>query len=113
MVKNLSASARDPRDAGLIPGSGRSPGIGHDNPVLLPGKFHEQRSLVGCSPWGSKESDMTEHVNTHTHTALKMCKSSCIVSSFLLEYFTVFTCAPHIGGIQDRADFLHNRYIML
>ena len=24
----------------------------HPTPVLLPGKSHEQRSLVGCSPWG-------------------------------------------------------------
>ena len=30
-------------------------------PALLPGKFHGQRSLVGYSPWGGKESDMTEH----------------------------------------------------
>ena len=29
-------------------------------PVLLPGKSHGQRSLVGCSPWGRKESDTTE-----------------------------------------------------
>ena len=29
-------------------------------PVLLPGKSHGQRSLVGCSPWGPKESDMTD-----------------------------------------------------
>ena len=27
------------------------------HPVLLPGKLHGQRSLVGCSPWGRKESD--------------------------------------------------------
>ena len=31
-------------------------------PVLLPGKFHGQRSLVGYSPWGRKES-----VHIHTH----------------------------------------------
>ena len=30
-------------------------------PVFLPGKFHGQRSLEGYSPWGCKESDMTEH----------------------------------------------------
>ena len=30
------------------------------HPVFLPGKSHGQRSLVGCSPWGGKESDMTE-----------------------------------------------------
>ena len=29
-------------------------------PVLLPGEFHGQRSLVGFSPWGHKESDTTE-----------------------------------------------------
>ena len=29
-------------------------------PVLLPGKFHGRRSLVGYSPWGLKELDMTE-----------------------------------------------------
>ena len=31
-------------------------------PVFLPGKLHGQRSLVGCSPWGHKESDMTKHM---------------------------------------------------
>ena len=34
--------------------------------VFLPGEFHGQRSLVGCSPWGYKELNMTEHVLTHT-----------------------------------------------
>jgi len=33
MVKNLPANARDIRDVGLIPGSGRSPGEGHGNPL--------------------------------------------------------------------------------
>ena len=32
-------------------------------PVLLPGKSHGQRSLVGCSPWGRKESDTTERLH--------------------------------------------------
>ena len=34
-------------------------------PVLLPGKHHGQRSLVGCSPWGRYESDMTEWLHFH------------------------------------------------
>ena len=33
--------------------------------VFLPGEFHEQRCLVGCSPWGRKESDRTEHLNNN------------------------------------------------
>ena len=32
-------------------------------PVLLPEKSHGQRSLVGCSPWGREESDMTEWIH--------------------------------------------------
>ena len=32
----------------------------HPTPVLLPGKSHGWRSLVGCSPWSCEESDMTE-----------------------------------------------------
>ena len=34
-------------------------------PVLLPGKSHGWRSLVGCSPWGRYESDMTEWLHFH------------------------------------------------
>ena len=33
---------------------------------FLPGKSHEQRSLVGYSPWSYNESDTTEQMNTHT-----------------------------------------------
>ena len=36
---------------------------GYPTPVLLPGKSHEQRSLVGCRPWGREESDMTERLH--------------------------------------------------
>ena len=37
-------------------------------PVFLPGKFHGQRSLVGYSPWGCKELNMTEQTqNNNTH----------------------------------------------
>ena len=37
----------------------------HPTPVLLPGKSHGQRSLVGSSPWGRKESDTTERLHFH------------------------------------------------
>ena len=47
MVKNLHVNAGD---TGLIPGPGRSTGVGNGNPEFLPGKFHGQRSL-----------DTTEH----------------------------------------------------
>ena len=72
MVRNLPANVRD---VGLIPGSGRSPGGGNGNPkwqptpVLSPGKSHEQRSVVGYSPRGHRESDRTEHI-AHTQTII-------------------------------------------
>ena len=34
-------------------------------PVLLPGKSHRQRSLVGCSLWGRWESDTIERLHFH------------------------------------------------
>ena len=37
----------------------------HPTPVLLPGKSHGRRSLVGCSPWGCEESDTTERFHFH------------------------------------------------
>ena len=37
----------------------------HPTPVLLPGKSHGWRSLVGCSPWGGKELDVTERLHFH------------------------------------------------
>ena len=37
----------------------------HPTPILLSGKSHGQRSLVGCSPCGHEESDMTEWLHFH------------------------------------------------
>ena len=37
-------------------------------PVFLPRKFQGQRSLMGYSLWGGKESDTTDHTHTRTHT---------------------------------------------
>ena len=54
-------------DLGSISGSGRFPWRRkwQSTPVILPGKSHGQRSLVGYSPWGRKESDMTERLHFH------------------------------------------------
>ena len=54
-------------DLGLIPGLGRSPGGGHGNPLQHSclENPHGQRSLVGYSPCGRKELNMTEGLSTH------------------------------------------------
>ena len=50
-------------------------------PVLLPGKSHGQRSLVGCSPWGHEESDTTERLHFHFHALEKeMATHSCVLA---------------------------------
>ena len=52
MVKNPPADAGGIRDAGLIPGSGRSPGEGawQPTPEFMLGESHGQRNLVSYSP---------------------------------------------------------------
>ena len=37
----------------------------HPTPVLLPGKSHGRRGLLGCSPWGHQESDTTKRLPFH------------------------------------------------
>ena len=40
-------------------------------PVLLPGKSHGRRGLVGCRPWGREELDTTEQLHFHFHALEK------------------------------------------
>ena len=65
-------------------------------PVLLPGKSQGRRSLVGCSPWSRKESDMTEQL--HFHFSL-----SCIGegNGNPLQYFCLEN--PRDGGAWQAA----------
>ena len=73
-------------------------------PVFLPGEFHGQRILAGYSPWGRKESDMTEqltlsfiyiyiyihthtHIDTHTHTQILSCNKSIIFNCLIDSIF--------------------------
>ena len=68
VVKNPPANAGDIRD-GFNPWVGKIPWSRkwQPTPVCLPGESHGQRSLVGYSSWGCKESDMTERL-TLIHT---------------------------------------------
>ena len=70
VVKNPLANAGDAGDVASTPGSGRAPGVGNGNPllVLLLREFRGQRSLVGYSPWGRNESARAEHVSMRAHT---------------------------------------------
>ena len=65
MVKNLPAM----QETGFDPWVGKIPWrrAWQPIPVFLTREIPWTRSLVGSSPWGHKESDMTERL-THTHT---------------------------------------------
>ena len=75
-------------------------------PVLLPGKLHGLRSLVGYSPWGHKESDMSELL--HFHFLIPEAKSSSSeitnLTSFIESYQrgALISCTVlHIPGIYN------------
>ena len=83
MVKNPPANVGDVRDAGLIPGSGRSPGVGNGNPLqYFCLEKSVERSLAACSPWSGKESDTinypmgTNFIAGRTYTCLSEFGSS-------------------------------------
>ena len=63
---------QETKERRFFPGSGRSPGGGHGNQLQYSclENPHEPRSLVGYSPWGRKESDMTERLSTAQGTTI-------------------------------------------
>ena len=104
-------SAYNAGDLGSIPGLARSPGGRHGNPLQYSGleNPHGQRSLVGCSLWGCKESDTTEqltHTHTHTHTQLltriqaaPKSNTFCLLTflSFFLNFLAMWDLSSQTG----------------
>ena len=74
MVNNLLANVEDKREAGLIPGSARSSGVGNGNLLQYSclGNPRDRGAWWATVQGITKESDMTEHervrVHAHTHT---------------------------------------------
>ena len=54
-------------------------------PVFLPEESHEQRSLVGYSPQGCKESEITEQLSTHSQGEMSPCPSCRGVQGFTAQ----------------------------
>ena len=73
VVKNRPANAGDARDAGSIPGMGKSPAEGNGNPLQYSCLRHPMEREVWwviCSPWGQKELYITEHAWMQISTRL-------------------------------------------
>ena len=89
LVTDSKESACNAGDLGSIPGSKRSSGGAHGNPLQssCPGESHEQRSVVGYSPWGCKQSDTTQQLTCqylYCHIkGLERLKPQCEVEYFL------------------------------
>ena len=67
VVKNPPAKTGDPRDTGLIPGLGRSPGVGNGNPL----QYSCLENSMDRGAWQATVHGVTKsqiHMNTHTHT---------------------------------------------
>ena len=76
-----ACDAEDAGDLGSIPGLVRSPGGGHGNPLQYSclENSHGQRSLVGSSPCGRRESDTTE-ATERAHRADQRPRQVCLLS---------------------------------
>ena len=94
VVKNLPANAGDARDPGKIPRLG--------NPLekdmathssILAWKISGQRSLVGCSPWGCKESDATEYTHTRVSPRAQALPDRILCSA--ITAIDVLNCGRH------------------
>ena len=64
-------------------------------PVLLPGGSHRWRSLMGCSPWGREELDMTERL--HFHFSFRALEKEIATHSSVLAWRNPGTGEP--GGL--------------
>ena len=67
--KESTCQCRRYKRCGFDPSVGKSPWRrkGQATPVFLPGKSHGQKNLVGYSPWGHQELDVTDHTRMAWH----------------------------------------------
>ena len=97
-------------DPGSIPASGRYPGEGNGNPVQYSclENLHGLRSLGGCSPWGSKESDTTERLHFYfppwkSRNLLSASSSSSPsgIQDFLWTYLNINSLADYLSLVVE------------
>ena len=105
-------SACNAGDLGSIPGSGRSPGKGNDNPLQYsclenPRESHGQRSLADYSPWAHKESDMTEQLTFSYFLDFKKHSAS---NSLLIQtgFSTTLILSQHCVVVEKLVSLVHS-----
>ena len=120
--KNLPTNTGDARDAGVIPGSGRSPGVEHGNPL----KNSCLENSMDRGAWWSMglQRDPTErlsvctsgrartHTHTHTHTHRYTDTHRSPKESTLKSIGNSSNFSTSKGGIRN-AHFKHIPYVIL
>ena len=84
VAKNLPANAGDTGDASLIPGSGRSPGVGDDNPLQY---SCLENSMNRGAWWAIVHRVAKSRMSTHTHTHLQDFFSFLYVQNLITYFF--------------------------
>ena len=111
-------SACNAGDLASIPGLGRSPGEGKGYPLQYFGleNPHGQRSLVGYSPWGHKELDMTKHRHSASDSVLFLSTFSAMCSNiFMLMSSQFYYCCsrPLLLGFRRECVLSHFNCVRL
>ena len=98
MVKNLPANAGDTRDTGSIPGSVRSPGGGHGNPLQYSCLENPmERGAWRATVHGVAESEMIERAPTMLETMLTTFRPILRDSHLRLSLLTLFQNRLHFS----------------
>ena len=99
VIKNLPANSEATGDVGWIPGLGRTPegGKWQPTPVFLPGKSHEQGSLVGYTVHGvtKTQTQLSNWAQTHMFSI-----NRCWQSAFKSGYILVYTPTSNVRAFQ-------------
>ena len=77
----------------------------HPTPVLLPGKSHGRRSMVGCSPWGLEESDTAERLHFHFYALEKEMATRSSVLAWRVPGTAEPGGLPSMGSHRDGHDW--------
>ena len=100
MIKNLPTNARDTQT--WVPCLGQEDPLEKEvaaHSVFLPGRCHGQRSLMGYSPWGHRESDMTQWVNISNAFPVPWLAWSNYWSFFFFKYIWLHQVSVVSWGI--------------
>ena len=107
--KESACQCRRSQRCGIDPWAGKMPWKRAWQPtaVFLPEEFHGQRSLAGYSPWGCKESDMTEHTGMHPGGRGQPGSTASTRTEPILQVLSCLGCLLHSSRVLFSLSFLY------